>query len=411
MARNLFLLVEEKDRKLINYFLLGLLSYEVCNFIFPFFPFLIVRFVQLIAILGIIYSFVRISKHFSDRTKYIKIYWFFLFWSFVCVLRINSLDYKEVQLMLFHPVHILAYLVPIVYITPVNKPFLKATFRFSIVTTFLLFFFFTVISLLLFKESNTTDLLISAFGSGAIFLFFTWRYHKIWVRYLSLLGIIFSAYIGAVNGRRNVILISFVSLIFGCICLLLHNSKYNLLKTYTLTLLLIIASIVGYLSIDITQIEHFSALSERLNTDSRSDVITAFINDMDDLDWLVGRGVDGAYYNPIKYWNFLTNESRDVSYRDTIENGYLFIILKMGLVGLLLFLYLIVSAIYNGLFKSKNILTKAAALFLITYLIEMISFGQPALSLKYFFVWLSIAICHSTNTRSLSENAMKKIFM
>ena len=84
-----------------------------------------------------------------------------------------------------------------------------------------------------------------------------------------------------------------------------------------------------------------------------------FYDDMKTKDWIIGRGINGEY--------FLSNveENQITNYRRNIETGYLQTILKGGLISLGLFIFIAIPALIKGLFYSKNILSKAAAIWIL----------------------------------------------
>ena len=147
----------------------------------------------------------------------------------------------------------------------------------------------------------------------------------------------------------------------------------------------------------------FGFLVERGTEDTRTPVEDCFYDDMKPKDWLVGRGIMGDYFCPI------VEEDSDIrGYRFTIETGFLQIILKGGLISLGLLLLVTVPAMINGIFFSKNILSKAAGFWILIWLISLYPANVATFSLYYFLVWISVGICYSKPIRNMSEDAIRE---
>ena len=147
----------------------------------------------------------------------------------------------------------------------------------------------------------------------------------------------------------------------------------------------------------------FSFFFTRLTEDSRAPVETAFFESFkgETLDWIFGRGINGTYY-------CILFDDSFVSLRGTIETGYLYIILKGGIISLVFYLFFLLNSAYLGFFKSKNMLTKAMALYLIAHVIYLLPFGLPSFSLEYIIVWVCVAYCQSKVWRMKEDVDIKR---
>ena len=126
--------------------------------------------------------------------------------------------------------------------------------------------------------------------------------------------------------------------------------------------------------------------------------------DMSSTDWIIGKGIKGKYYCPIVE---NVNDAEGAGYRDNIETGYLQIILKGGIISLALLLLMFIPAVYKGLFKSKNVLSKAAAMWVLLWIVYLYPSGGIVFSMNYLLVWVSVGICYSEKIRNLSNNTIK----
>ena len=136
-----------------------------------------------------------------------------------------------------------------------------------------------------------------------------------------------------------------------------------------------------------------------MNEDTRTGVETMFLKSFEGktLDWLVGRGINGTYYCPI---------FKEVN-RGIIETGYLYIILKGGIVNLALYVYFLLYSAYLGFFRSKNMLTKAMAFYLLVHFILLKPWGIPSFSIEYVVVWIFVLFCQSETWRMKSDTVIK----
>jgi hypothetical protein len=124
---------------------------------------------------------------------------------------------------------------------------------------------------------------------------------------------------------------------------------------------------------------------------------------MTSRDWITGKGMNGKYYCPI-----VLDVNDPSGSRTVIETGYLQIILKGGILSLSLLLLILIPAVYFGFFKSKNILSKAAAMFILLWIIYLKPVVGVAFSMHYVLVWISVGICYSKKINNLSDGQIKE---
>ncbi len=148
----------------------------------------------------------------------------------------------------------------------------------------------------------------------------------------------------------------------------------------------------------------FSFLRERGEEDTRSGVEVWMYADMSSADWIIGKGIKGKYYCPIVE---NVNDAEGAGYRDNIETGYLQIILKGGIISLGLLLLMFIPAVYKGLFKSKNVLSKAAAMWVLLWIVYLYPSGGIVFTMNYILVWIAVGLCYSERIRNMSDNTIK----
>ena len=144
----------------------------------------------------------------------------------------------------------------------------------------------------------------------------------------------------------------------------------------------------------------FDFLMTRKDEDTRGPVEYAMKLDMKTADWAIGKGINGTYYCPG------INPFSDR--RNIIETGYLQIILQGGMVSLILLGLIVVPAVYLGLFKSSNIFSKAAAIFILLWIIYQYPRIVNSFSIYYLLIWISVGICYSAKIRNLSDKTIRK---
>lgn len=117
-------------------------------------------------------------------------------------------------------------------------------------------------------------------------------------------------------------------------------------------------------------------------------------------DWLFGRGLDGHILRTIA-----EDESEQL-----IENGFLTVLLKGGLLYLIPMLLLMLRSAWLGLVRSRNDLARALALLVLVQIVGMVLFGLPDYATQYLWVWIAMAGCHSLALRRLSNQELYLIY-
>ena len=135
--------------------------------------------------------------------------------------------------------------------------------------------------------------------------------------------------------------------------------------------------------------------------DSREHVFEDYFADLNTYsEILLGRGLNGQ----------VRRDKAETGYASSIENGYLTVILKGGLIYLLAMISLFLRAIYLGVYRSNNDLTMALAALIAIQLIGMLSFSLPVYSTPYIMVWVAVSTIHSTSIRTLTNQQLAWIF-
>lgn len=418
MSINNELLIDNYSNKrtntALNYFWLGFAIYmlsETISFGIP----ENIKLTQLFQVFGIL-LFVpsaMILIQFKFENSYLRIIFIiYCLWLLVTILRGLQLDYKSLKSTLFSSWSgIFLYFVPLVLCFPKNLIYLKRTFD-----TIVIFAFFFILFCLFFRKDllysygdndiskNIALYFTTNLGIPSGFILLTYVYHSNRRKLFALFLIILILLLAAIRARRASI---FMSMSILCVFYYIYYYANKKKVLYILLSFFLIPIIIaGGITIFNQNKKHlFHFLTERGNEDTRTLVEIYFYQDMKtSKDLIFGRGMNGEYFCP----NIEENDNS--GYRDIIETGFLQIILNGGLISLVLLLLIAIPAVFKGLFYSKNVLSKAAGLWILLFLI----FSYPILivtfTMNYLLFWISIGICYSGKIRIMSDNNIKEIF-
>ena len=281
------------------------------------------------------------------------------------------------------------------------KSFLKTSYLLAILYVIIgipLFGFFTA------DIANQAELFVKYFYLGGVFLLLLFPYQKTKVNIILSVGLVLALLMMLLVARRNVVLYLVSALFF--LSLVIIFSKSDLIKKRKPILVAgsVVVSVCALLFVIIMQF-NFSLFLERADTglESREMVFLEFNEDFNTThnDWYTGRGPFGTFFSMLG--DEMTND------RPLIENGYYQHILKQGLFFLIPFIILSIAASFNGFFRSKNHLSKAAAILIIVNLIDMFGYGLPFLGLKYLNLLIAFGFCFSPTIRNMNDFEIRKI--
>ncbi len=335
-----------------------------------------------------------------------------IFWSFYLIARgipkVTSGYSNHIYLKQFISGQLLLYLIPLLLLIKPDEILVKKLFRYSFIMTVLYLVILLPSSILIgigYDNSHFVEQSAYFFAAPAGILLLTSPFHSGRVKVISFITSIIALAIMAYLARRSsvayyggILLFSLLLINFSQTAIVNRTRVMNLLNSFLLTLIVIV--LLSY------NLDKFSYLAEKSSEgfSNRDLVFLEFFSDMNknSKDWIVGRGINGTFKSALlaKYKSYN---------RDSIENGYLHAILKGGYIYLSLILILSFGAIINGFFRSKNLLTKACAAYILIQLIEMIGFGLPSLTVKYLFFWLAIGLCYYKPLLYKSDLELKPI--
>ncbi len=259
----------------------------------------------------------------------------------------------------------------------------------------------------LITERSTAELFIHPFAFGCGFLLLNARYlpkAKVAVAFLAMATAVFSFILLA---RRNGI-VSYGGLMMAAFAL---NIRY--LYSSKVIKIFAVAAFVGaiaLLSAESVPASFTKKLSNRLTEDSRSGIFDYFFSAMKNNE-VFGMGMQGQFYYPEGGGvDENGNERGESLYRKGIENGYLQIYLNGGALYIILFLLVLLNAVFLGIFKSSNQLVQASAIVVFLWLVDMAIWGLPRLTLEYVLVWICAGICYTKSLRETSDEEITDFF-
>jgi hypothetical protein len=235
--------------------------------------------------------------------------------------------------------------------------------------------------------------------AGGILLMVSHLYRSKKVYNLALLNIILILIIVSLLGRRGAVL-STVCILAFLIIIRFQSTVISKTKKYAYSTLIFLFIPLSYVSYSFLE-KNVYALQRGGWQESRGAIFNDFFNDFSSqTDWIVGRGLNGTVVGTIRSETLI---------RSVIENGYLTVVLKGGLLYLIPMLLLFINASYLGFLKTRNDLTKALAATIIIQLVSMATFGVPETSTEYLMVWICVSACYSGHLRSLTNTDIIKI--
>lgn len=304
----------------------------------------------------------------------------------------------------------LLYSLPLLLLVKPNPEFWRSFIKYS----YLLLFVFLSLLLLdlvpyLTREKSPEGLIRASAGVSGFLLLIS-PYFKAVKRNLVLAIYLVSLLLMMYHARRNMVLYFGSFLIFYYyLSFFSNNVLFKVSRLRILSNTLFLGVIAGLVFVILNP--DFSLFFERAETgmDSREGVIEDFFQDIIPFsnDFLFGRGM----YGRVTSLQLGVDEYENLGggYREGIENGYLQLILNFGFIYLFLFVFLSLRAFFLGVTNSNNLLAKACGALVLINLVDMVGFGIPELTFRYFLLWLSLTFCYSRRFRKLNDVEIKNL--
>jgi hypothetical protein len=368
----------------------------------------IVKYVIAVIVLGnIIYNRYSHPSKPVPEGLYYPVIIIFISWSLILLIT-SSLKFDSVfyiQRVFAQPYFFIPYLLPVFLLyTRFDLEFFSYLFYYS----FLFIIPSLIIQLFIIATSISTSMWVEQvgyiwiFNVGSSFLLLTAHISKKkYVFYIVLLYSVLWVFMWSFYGRRGMLIESIVLLIFMVI-LRLRSSFLKIADRfkmyYSILILTILFVTFGYL------ITSSYAFQRGFDKDafeaSRGGVFGDFFSDFSSTtDWIFGRGLLGNVLRSLNY---------EEGIADTIENGFLTVLLKGGLLYLIPLLLILLRASFLGFFRSNNDLTKAMASVILIYVMMMAFFNLPNFGTQYILVWIFASACFTQKIRYYSNEEVSQ---
>ena len=334
---------------------------------------------------------------------------FYMVWLVLVVVRGATTDYELIKKLLYDGwFGVFKYAAPLLLLMPRNLYFYKKLFEVIVIAGVLCVLLYLInIEPLLSKNlldprgKDILETVSRSLGVSAGFIIMTYMYQSRTKKILAWIITLITIFFAIKIARRGLIIMCLAPMIVAYI-VYLYEAK---VKSFVIVgSVLLAVGVVDYGLNVYMKSDTFRYLQQRGLEDTRSGVEIMYYRDMDVIDWTIGKGMNGGYYCPGIDMGYSSG------YRTVIETDFLQIILKGGLISLGLFFLIALPAIYQGFFQSKNVLSKAAAAWILLALINMYPSTVNTFTLNYLMVWIAIGICYSPVIRNMPEEVVKNYF-
>jgi hypothetical protein len=330
----------------------------------------------------------------------------FILWSLILLitscLKFDSIFY--IQRVFAQPYFFIPYLLPVFLLyTRFDLEFFSYLFYYS----FLFIIPSLIIQLFIIATSISTSMwleqvgYILIFNVGTSFLLLTAHISKKkYIFYIVLFYSLLWVFMWSFYGRRGMLIESIVLLVF-MIIIRLRSPFLKLADRfkiyYSILILTILMLIFGYLFTSSFAFQR--GFSRDAYESSRGVVFADFFSDFSSAtDWVFGRGLTGTVLRSLNEEG--TGES--------IENGFLTVLLKGGLLYLIPFLMILLRASFLGFFRSNNDLVKAMASVILIFVMMMAFFNVPNFGTQYILVWIFASACFTKKIRNYSNEEVSQ---
>ena len=131
--------------------------------------------------------------------------------------------------------------------------------------------------------------------------------------------------------------------------------------------------------------------------DTRSFLLDEILMDFDASEFISGRGSLGTYFSPYFALQQQIGNAGDSPIRLSIEIGYLFILLKSGIIGLVSYVFIYTLAIVSAIRSHQGRIAAGVIVLLVVHLIEMTISGHPSIYPSRIILWILLGTLLSKN--------------
>lgn len=340
------------------------------------------------------------------------LFYIYAIWITVMIVTGFSFELRIIGRLFSNPEFAFFLLFPLIIYAPFTPKFFNTLVRFLVIFNvfFLVFILLSYNKILL--DYNLYELISKRFAYGNAFLILIYGFLSPKRKMLSVLIAIILIIIALILGRRAQLFYLGLTTLSGWLLYIFYFKKKYLFINVMAAALLIISGVV--FNVDRAFESNFTRLVNKIDDDTRSGTEEDFYAEMSTYDWIAGKGINGKYKTSMVIdfdYEGDTRSMEDKNFRYGIETGYLNTILKGGIIKLGLDLIIILYAIWMGMFFGRNLLVKAAVVFLLVYLATLYPENANAFNLRYLLVWISVGICVNKTLRSLTNMEFSKQYL
>ncbi len=410
---------------LLFYALTGVLSLYIASF----------NYFKMLAVLVFLWAFVKSPKNISiDSSRPLLIV--FVVYTLFILLRGTIIGrfpvdnghelgsiYEIIKYLFVYRHSALVYILVFVVLIPFDKAEIRYYRVLCFACTFICIIAILIFrnELFVFDSSGETDipvgdsylsirLLISMCFIGLEFvLLYAYSqksFKSSWVSYLSIFVILLYALAQIAGGGRGGAITAFLYVVFLIYFFLRGGSTSNLfIIIFRLAFVIAILYGIYYVLFESNFTDYLyrrlfvgGEIGGELNESTRERYMSFLIDDLNShpLAWFFGKGCNGAY-------------SVGSSLRSTIEWGYMYLILKGGIVYLVLYVCVLLKSFFLGFFKSKNQLCKAMAVLCLLRVYSLIPFGIPDVSVEFLLIWRFVRFLNTNEVRAMSDAQINQL--
>jgi hypothetical protein len=140
---------------------------------------------------------------------------------------------------------------------------------------------------------------------------------------------------------------------------------------------------------------------ENLRSDTRTFLYVDVFRDIKiNNAYLFGKGINAGY----------ASDDFETYNRLSVEVGFLQILLKTGIVGFIMYITLIVTAIFKAINTSRNLFIKYLGMLLSGYVLMFFIENMILFNLLNIITWVIVGMCHSRELRELNDEEIKELF-
>jgi len=332
-----------------------------------------------------------------------KLYDLTMLWFFICFIR-SLLTFKgsdELKELLFDPYIGLSLFAPLFFLVGINKKY------FSVINK-LLMIYCGVMWLLALRFFNYPEYQVFLI-MPIFYLIVTFPLQTNFSRILTLM-ISISVVYSSLSNRAGIIrlLVSyFVVIAYWAADKINLNKKLIIFFTILVLISPFYLLTLGIQGKDVFQMltgtnEQTGYGAENIKADTRTFLYKDVFRDLKvSKAYVFGKGINAGY----------ETQSFETFNRTVVEVGFLQILLKSGIFGFLLYLVLIISAIFRTLNKSQNLFMKYLSLMLAGYVLLLFIENIIGYNLFNIVIWIVVGMCHSDELLALNNDEIKELFL